>query len=103
MHRIIIPLAFIINISIIRRSKKSRGINSSALFVSIIQATLSDNIHVAVMVILNNYNDIYYGTPNLSWVSRSTLLYHGSQYVVLNRLFGKPIISEKLTGTPLTL
>ena len=40
---------------------------------------------------------------NRSWVSRSTLLYHGSQYVVSRRLFGRPIISMKLVLTPLTL
>src|SRR5215207_4622002 len=40
---------------------------------------------------------------NLSWLSRSTLLYQGSQYVVLSWLSGSAIISEKLVGTPFTL
>ena len=38
-----------------------------------------------------------------SWVSRSTLLYQGSQYVLSSWLSGSAIISEKLVGTPLTL
>src|SRR5688572_14304621 len=41
---------------------------------------------------------LLYGTANLNSVSRSKLLYQGSQYVVLSRLLGKPIISEKLVG-----
>src|SRR5687768_9440469 len=36
-------------------------------------------------------------------VSRSTLLYQGSQYVVSSWLFGSAIISEKLVLMPLTL
>src|SRR5688572_27408892 len=44
-----------------------------------------------------------YGTASLNCVRRSTLLYQGSQLVVLNRLCGRPIISEKLVGVLLTL
>src|SRR5215208_4592364 len=41
--------------------------------------------------------------PNRNWLSRSTLLYQGIQYVVCSWLAGNPIISEKLVGVPLTL
>src|SRR5258705_226783 len=41
--------------------------------------------------------------PNRSWVSRSTLLYQGSQYVLSNWLSGNAIISEKLVGVLFTL
>src|SRR5258705_430879 len=41
--------------------------------------------------------------PNRSWVSRSPLLYQGSQYVLSNSPSGNPIISVKLVGSPLTL
>src|SRR5215213_496679 len=41
--------------------------------------------------------------PIRSWVSRSTLLYQGSQYVLSNWLFGNAIISVKLVGRLFTL
>ena len=37
-----------------------------------------------------------YGTPNLNWVLRSTLLYQGKRKVVLSCDCGSPIISVKL-------
>jgi hypothetical protein len=39
-----------------------------------------------------------YGTAKRSWVFMSTLLYQGNRYevVVVARLLGKPIVSEKL-------
>ena len=46
---------------------------------------------------------VCYGTPNRSWVSSSTLLYHGSQYVISNWLSGSAIISEKLVAMLFTL
>src|SRR5688500_9032437 len=42
----------------------------------------------------------FYGTPKRNWVSRSTLLYHGNQYVMSSRVFGSAIISLKLVLTP---
>ena len=39
----------------------------------------------------------------LSSVSRSALLYQGSQYVVSSWLFGSAIVSEKLVLTPFAL
>src|SRR5215213_4506102 len=41
--------------------------------------------------------------PIRSWVSRSTLLYQGSQYILSNCPFGSAIISEKLVGRLFTV
>src|SRR5215212_8886001 len=41
--------------------------------------------------------------PKRSWVSKSTLLYQGSQYMLSNCPSGSAIISEKLAGTWLTV
>jgi hypothetical protein len=46
---------------------------------------------------------VLYGTPKRSWVSRSALLYQGSQKLLLSSGAGKPIISEKLVLIPFTL